>query len=549
MQKIVKLLFAALVVLAATSCSKVENKMQELIPGDAIVVGRLDVPKFIEHSGIEMKDGKIEFPEYFVKTLKENGVKSGKIDDAAEKLADCGIDFDKPAYGFATEAALENEEDVFQGVFLFAIGDEKKLVSFIEEETDESFKEKDGMQCLQADRDRTSFVIDGDILIIGFSKNDVNPVKLVQKMKDQKENIKDNESAMKALDTSDDFNLWVDAKKVMEKTSGEIEREMSYLPSGQQELMRALLSLTEAKAYALHATLADDEFKVKYEMDMSGNGDFEKLVEKVLDEPSAELLELMPAAKNMATFSLSLNGAGIADLDIFKKGINQIGLPAEDKDMLVSFVKSVKGPLTLGVASNAFTEKDYCIVLAVKAGQANAVFTKYTQGLDEYVQYGYAEKVGNEYRMKQDNGILALGCKGDVLYMKMYTSEYSKKATEDSDAKSIIGSSKVSGIAKCTVDGMDGFLSIKSMSPVETSGIFYVKKGGEKMKPLDTVWFFYKLGKYIDENFNQRSYSSYDYDYDYDSYGSDDVVEDEVEAARAAAQEAVERAAAAAYAY
>ena len=168
MQKIVKLLFAALVVLAATSCSKVEDKMQELIPGDAIVVGRLDVPKFIEHSGIEMKDGKIEVPEYFVKTLKENGVKSGKIDEAAEKLADCGIDFDKPAYGFATEAALENEEDVFQGVFLFAIGDEKKLVSFIEEETDESFKEKDGMQCLQADRDRTSFVIDGDILIIGF---------------------------------------------------------------------------------------------------------------------------------------------------------------------------------------------------------------------------------------------------------------------------------------------------------------------------------------------------------------------------------------------
>ena len=545
MQKIVKLLFAALVVLAATSCSKVEDKMQELIPEKAIVVGRLDVPKFIEHSGIEMKDGKIEFPEYFVKTLKENGVKGSDIEDNAEKLAECGIDFDKPAYGFATEAALENEEDVFQSVFLLAIGDEKKLVSFLEEVTDESFSEKDGMQYLQADHDRTSFVIDGDILIIGISKSEVNPVKLVQKMKDSKESIKDNESAMKALDTNDDFNLWVDAKKVMEKTSSTIEREMSYMPASQQELMRALLSLTEAKAYALHATLADNEVKMKYEMDMSGNGDFEKLVDKVLGEPSAELLALMPAAKNMATFSLSLNGSGIADLDIFKKGVNQMGLPSEDKDMLVSFIKSVNGPLTVGVASNDFTNQDYCLVVAVKAGKAKEVFTKYGTQLDEAVQYGYAEKVGDEYRMKDGGATMALGCKGDVLYYKMYTSEYSKKATEDNDAKSIIGSSTVSGVVKCTVDGMNGFLSMKAMSPVETSGIFYVKKGGDKMKPLDTAWFFYKLGKYIDENFNRRSYSNYDYSsYDYDSDAYDEATED----VAAAAQEAAERAAAA-YSY
>ena len=535
-------MFAALVVLAATSCSKVEDKMQELIPDNAVAVGRLDVPKFIENSGVEMKDGKIEFPEYFVKTLKESGVKSSQIDDTAEKLADSGLDFSKPAYGFATEASLENEEDAFLGVFLMAIDDEKQLKAFLEEETDESFSEKDGMQYLQIDHERTSFVIDGDILIIGMSKNDVNPVKLVQKMKDQKENIKDNESAMKALDTSDDFNLWVNAKKVMEKMSGELERQMSYMPSSQQELMRALLSLTEAKAYALHATLADNEFKVKYEMDMSGNGDFEKLTEKVLGEPSAELLELMPAAKNMATFSVSLNGEGIADLDIVKKGINQIGLPEEDKNMLMSFVKSVNGPLTVGVASNGFNDEDYCVVYAVKASKSQEVLRKYGAQLDEAVQYGYAKKVGDEYQMEQGrDGTMAIGCKGDVLYLKMFTSTYDKKATSDSDAKSIIGSSKLSGLAKCTVAGMDGFLSVKAMSPVETSGIFYVKKGGEKMKPLDTVWFIYQLGKYMESDEFNKHRRSYSYDYDYNDYSSD-FSEEDVAAAVAALEEEVDRA-------
>lgn len=525
MLKTMKLLFAALVVLAATSCSKVEDKMQELIPDKAVAVARLDVPKFIEHSGIEMKDGAIEFPEYFVKTLKETGVKTSQIDDVTEKLADCGLAFDKPAYGFVTKAALENEEDEFQAVCMLAIDDAEKLKTFLEDETDESFSEKDGLEYMQLDRENMSFVIDGDILLIGVARGDVNAVKLVNKLKDQKESIKDNESAMKALDTSDDFNLWVDAKKVMEKASGSIEDQMGYMPAGQKELMNALLSLTEAKAYAFHATLADNEFKVKSEIDMSGNGDFEKLAEKVLGEPSAELLAFMPAAKNMATFSISLNGAGIADLDIVKKGITQLRLPSEDEEMLMSFVKSVKGPLTVGVASNDFTDADYCLTFAVKAGKSQEVFAKYSSQLDEAVEYGYAQKVGDEYRMDQGNNTtMALGCKGDVLYMRMFTSEYGKKAADDSDAKSIIGDSKVAGVAKCTVDGMNGFISLKAMSPAETSGIFYVTKGGEKMKPLDTMWFFYKLGNHMNREFNKRSY---DYNsYDYDSYGYEESAVD-----------------------
>ena len=116
---------------------------------------------------------------------------------------------------------------------------------------------------------------------------------------------------------------------------------------------------------------------------------------------------------------------------------------------------------------------------------------------------------------------MAFGCTGDVLYVKAYTSEYAKNATDDADAKAIIGSSTVSALAKCSVDGMNAFLSIKSMSAAESSAIFYVKKGGEKLKPLDTAYFFLKLAKYLDNDFSTR-YNSYIYDEnDYD-YGFDD---------------------------
>ena len=55
--KTLKFVFAALVtILLATSCSKVENKLESQIPADALVVAKIDIPTLIKN--LEPKSSK-----------------------------------------------------------------------------------------------------------------------------------------------------------------------------------------------------------------------------------------------------------------------------------------------------------------------------------------------------------------------------------------------------------------------------------------------------------------------------------------------------------
>ena len=74
MRQIKFLFFSLAMLLLATSCSNVDDRTEGLIPSDAVMVLKADMPQLIKHSGVDIKDGKIVLPTKFRKMLKEMGV-------------------------------------------------------------------------------------------------------------------------------------------------------------------------------------------------------------------------------------------------------------------------------------------------------------------------------------------------------------------------------------------------------------------------------------------------------------------------------------------
>lgn len=465
-----------MVLLLVTSCNKVENKMESMIPDDAVMVAKIDVPSLISNLKVEFKDGKLILPEKFAKMLEEKGE---TFDKDAEKLLNAGLDFTSSFYFF-----VPNDKE-FSLVGLVPVSDPGKLKKFLTEEVKVTFESKDGMEI--ASQDGMGYVIKDDVLFVTEGKD---PATIVNGLASLKKNMGDNASMVRALDASDDINVYVHTKRFKEWAGDNVKVEGM---GKNGEMAKMAFDLMDVKSSALHMSFADNDWCYSVENEVDDNSDFMKLINSITTKPSAELLAFMPKAENMGVLNLNIDGEGLLNLDMVKAALGEAGNDPQLQQMLDIF-KSVKGPVTFGVAASQLNPEELSGALAFKCGKSKELIDmlkqmfegSYTQNGDEYV-FGQ--------RIEGYNASLIV--KGDVICVTMANRDYPENMASVGDAKSVLSDAMLGGFVALTVDNMQLQLIIDGKNVKQGKVMMCVKEDGKKLSPLDALTFFDRLSRKV----------------------------------------------------
>lgn len=466
-----------MVLLLITSCNKVENKMEGMIPEDAAVVAKIDVSSLIGNLKIEVKDGKIVLPEKFAKMLQEKGE---SFDKDAEKLLKSGIDFSGSVYFFVPDAKDGSM------VVMVPVDDLDKLRQFVSEEDKVTFEAKDGLEV--ASKGATGYVIKDGILIVTSGFEGKDPATVVNGFASLKKNMGDNASIVRALDAGDDINVYLNTKALKEMAGGQMGRLGS-----QGDMAKSMLDLMDVKSSALHLSFADNAWNCRIENEVDDNGDYAKLVKSVTTKPSTDLLAYMPKAANMGVLNLNIDGEGILNLDMVKALLGEAGSDPQMAQMIDIF-KSVKGPVTVGFASASLNPEEVNAALAFKCGKANELVGMLKQMLSGMYTQNGDEFVFNEKIQGFD---AKLGVKGDVVYIKMIHQDFTENMASVGEAKDVLGSAVAGAFVNLAVDNMQMQFAISGKDVKQGNFTMNVKENGKKLSPLEALTFFDRLSRNV----------------------------------------------------
>lgn len=466
-----------MVLLLITSCNKVDNKMESQIPDDAVIVAKIDIPTLISNLKIEVKDGKMVLPEKFAKMLEAKGE---DFSEDAAKLINSGIDFEHSIYLFAPDTKE------LSLVTLVPVSDPAKLKQFLTDEEKASFESKDGLEV--ANMGEMAYVIKEDLLYVTSGFKGQDPATIVNGLLTNKKNMGDNASIVHALDAGDDINVYVNTKRVKELAGNDVGNK---LPNG--DMAKMLFDLMDIKCSAFHMNLADGEWNISVENEVDDNGDFMKLVNSITTKPSADLLAFMPKATNMGVLNLNLDGEGILNLDMVKAALGEMGSDPQMAQIL-DIVKSVKGPVTLGVAASQLNPEELSGALAFKCGKSKELIDllkqmlegSYTQNGDEYV-----------FNQRIEGYNASLSVKGDVICVKVANRDYTENMASVGEAKDVIGNAMCGAFLSLGVDNMQMQLVHNGKSVKEGKLTMWVKEDGKKLSPLDALTFFDRLSRQV----------------------------------------------------
>ncbi len=484
--KFVKYLFISVAMLMmVSSCSKVEDKIESQIPADALVVMKVDVPQLIEHSGIEVKGGKVTLPPKIKQLMAENSDEAKEIEDNMGELQNSGIDMTHSFYLFVPDNAINENSENMDFVALFPVKDDKKLTAYFKDKLNATFSEKDGMKIATNEEDGFFFALKDDILCITTSMSD-NPQKKLLSLISTDNNMTKNDEIVKALDGDYDVNIYVNSKKFKKFASKQAEN----LNGPESMAFGSVLDIVDVQSTALHLSLADNEWTIKSENNFGKNSDYEKLVEMVAAKPDADLLAMMPTANNAAVFSISLKGEKVAEMDIVKKFLDQAqGDPEFTK--IIDVFKSINGPIVVGFAADELNPEKANVVFAMKCDKANQ--------LPSFVgSLPFAEAMtrnGDEYLISQSpsDPKMALGFKDKVLYFKISSTDNTATMSNVGDVKSLFANSVMAFYFTSKVDNMQMQMTMDSKDMKNGETKLWVTENGKKLNPLDALTFFVKL--------------------------------------------------------
>lgn len=509
-------LFAIVALMLVTSCNKVENKMESQIPADALLVVKANVPQLVENLGVEVKDGQMVLPQKFSQMLTDMGVKMDEFKAESGKLLESGIDFKHSIYAFMPNVQLAKSGD-FTLVAMIPVADEAKFKDYLAKEMKVTLEEKEGLPL--ATQSGTTYALKDGIFYCAAGNVD-NPAAKLNALASLEKNMSDNKAIVKALDASDDVNLYVDTKNLL----AQVKESAGNMGGAQGQMAGVFFDLLDVKSSAYHLSFAGDEWNFRCENEVDDNSDFMKLVNSVTSKPSADLLAFMPKAGNMGAFSVSLNGEGIANLEMVKSSLNQLGNDPQINKM-VDIFKSINGPVTIGFASETLSVDDMDIAIAFKCGKANDLLAmiKEMAPADIYTQKG------DEFELhEQVNGFTAtMGVKDGAVYIKLTHKAYADNMAAVAEAKKAIGDN---------VSGAYCFLSLENMQMQfvgggkdvkESKATMWVKEDGKKLNALDALTFFMRLSSKMKDlapaqdlsvfgNFSSGEPAGYDEEFNFD---------------------------------
>ncbi len=490
LMKLFKYLFLTLaVLLLATSCSNVNDTAESMIPSDAVLVVKADMAQLIKHSGIRQKDGKLLLPKKFKNMLESQaGSDAEDLEEEMTKLQDSGIDFTHCCYIYVDKGAVTGKGDI-DAVVLVPVSDEKKMQEYIEEKAEVKF-EKKGDVMVAGDKPNYFVIKDGMLCYTSVYEDDFADDFIAALTPDK--SMADNDAIVKALGTDDDVNIYMDAKKFRKEVGRQFED--GYDP----ESMAAstAMDIFDVESSAVHINLSDNELNVKSENIFDKNSDYPKLVKKMTGKPNADLIKMMPKAKNAIIFSVSINGEAIANFNLVKK---LLGDAYDDPDFakVLNIFKSINGPVVFGASSDDLSEGKFNLVLAAKTPKASNIHN--IIDMTPFAEYG--TRNGNEYVMQESSydPEVILGEKDNVLYFKLNNNSNSSATMDgNSEAKSLFGNALSAVYCTSTVDNMNMQFTMESDDLINGKTTMWVKEDGKKLCFLDALAFFVKLMNEVD---------------------------------------------------
>ncbi len=474
-------MFAVVMLLVVTSCSKTEQKIESHIPADAMLVAKIDVPTLVKNLGFEVKDNALQGTPRVYAALADLGVNADEMMGEASKTLNSGIDFSGSAFFYM----LKGENDDHTSVFLLPVKDEAKLLTYLSDEAGVNLEDKSGVKV--AYTGGTGYALKDGVLYCAPEKSADDVVGLVAA---PVKAMNTNAEIVKALAPKNDVNVYVNVAQLKETLMGA-------LPSAggsQVQFAKSLLDIMDVKSGAYHLSFADNKCCYSQENVVDDNSDYAKLAQTITAEPSADLLPLMPKAANAAVFAVNINGEGIANLDAVKNLLALAGDSPEMKKMLDIF-KSINGPLNIGVACETLSADDLDAVFAFKCGKASDLLEMLKQTLPPSM---YTVQ-GDTYVFNEPlNGFKAsLTVKGDAVSIKMAAKEYSDNLASVSEAKSLVGGAVSSVYCTMTLDNKQMLLCLNGKNIKQGDASLVVTENGKNVTPIEAIAFLVKLSEKV----------------------------------------------------
>ncbi len=460
-----------LLLLCVSSCSNVNEHMEEMIPADATAVYCVKMPSLLKKAGL-MTDDQLTIPSELKEIISSN--EGAWASEFLGNLKTSGIDLAHNIYFFFTQKT-------FRYVALVAINDVEALKQLIEHRTGERFKQLEGVDFLRYQN--FTFAIDDDVLFWGRENRTTDDTVLANAasaMLDKNAKSMLEVSDMKeCIDHDAEINAYLDVKgfNAMLSTIPSVKDVMAKYP------LLSFFTDSDIKALTFHMKFEEDGANLKAQFKADENSDFVTLLNTTLSRPSNEFLKAMPTSMKYVC-ALSVNGKQLAQLEQVKKSLNLLNnLPSMEKLNVKSIVETFNGPIAIGVSPSYMSSGDESMGwfdnmnVAIVAQSSNPDFVINT--IKNFAaEMGQPDFLKDGHHVYNYQGMpMYVGNMGNVVYAMRLDHELTEGFYDDyPDLKDRFAKSQFGFFAQADAGQMQGLLNFGFSSYKDGEGLFYTAR-------------------------------------------------------------------------
>ncbi len=504
--RVFKFLSLALLLVFITSCSGVDKKIKKMVPKDAFVVMNFNPKALIEHSGAEISDEGVikNLPQSLKNEMGPQGLV--EFEKVCKAIAKLGVDTDNKIYAYVTQDAmpvvalvpLKNQDDTKA---VFEDGSLGQKFSFTKE---------DGMEI--AVQGNAGIALKDNIMLVGMTQ-DASSFKSQARKQFEADftNISECEGADECLDNDNDANCYVNMSKLtglMGMFAGQIDPSIASI----------VTLLSDMKAIALTANLADNTMKVDSKFFMDDNSDLAKLMQSAFTTGDASFLQYVPANMDMVAV-FNIKGKNIAEFEQVKKLIDMINQDPTARAMnLGGMLASINGPVYLAADyGNEDPSQFGEVVFGFKTNKA-ADFVRLVGSLVREANVP-ATLSNNIYSFSLEKVKVDAGVKGnDMAFVKvrMPDAGTTESGIDAQEASKLFAGVMTGSITKLKIGDYTLCASGAAKDIKKSSGEFYILgKDGKKLPFIYYLDVMMTVAKNQEARYRQ-------YMQQLDSYSSDD---------------------------
>lgn len=437
MKQIKWMVMMCMVMLLASSCGKSNEDVEQLIPGDAVLVMKVDMKSLVEKAGVVNDEQQLRYPSSLLEVMDEHDVNVLSV--LLRDMPLMGLNVGNNAYFYVPEK-------IFDHVLILPLSDEKKAEALYENNTGESFAKREGVNALVDGH--SIYVVQDGVLVKATTKNaseSEKALKVLKSLMGQKEDksIRANESAMKVLSEPCDVALYAD----MQKFQTIMRSELMYYDNDTYRPL--IMMLTSADIESLHMTMNFDGGEMRLETNLTSmeNGTFLKWLDSVLAAPSSAFLKAIPNSMT-SIFAANIDGKTLVDMKAVREMLKALNAqPYMRRLDFASMFSTIRGTLAVASAEDDYIKGEYNHVLAAQSTDTKKVLTT----ISDFAQMWGQDPVvrGGVYVYEYDDKQVTVSAMDDVVYAKMLNYEQTEGyAADDEHLVKFFSENKIAFYAK-----------------------------------------------------------------------------------------------------